>query len=176
MIWRGTATAAYKVHQPAFGKFFNNDCHGFRRFVIFPKLIGQACIRINKCISVGGGGKLVQPGTDLLCSQGTIESYCGQVCMANGMPKSLHRLSGKSPAAGISDGARYKNRYIPVLFFQQFTNGIQGGFAVQGIKNRFNQKKIHASFRKPSRLVVIGIFELVKIYIPKTWVINTGAQ
>ena len=76
--------------------------------------------------------------------------------------KGFGGLSGKRAAGRIGNGAGDHQRQVNAQRLQLLFHRIDGRFGIQGIKYRFNQDQIHATFHQRPGGFAIGGHQLVK--------------
>ena len=142
---RAAATAG-DVEESAFSKFADTFRHGFWRIIISAILIRQTSVRIDANRNVGERRDILNVGPQVLRAEGTIEPHAERMCMAYRCPKCRGCLAGQGPPGCIRDRAGDHHGKTIADFMKVTFRRIDRRFAVQRIKNCFDQQYVGAAF------------------------------
>lgn len=111
---------------------------------------------------LGSLANIVNKGSHLICSQGTIETNGHGMAMLHRNNKGLSSLSTERTSRHIDDCSRNKDRRLAIALGEAEIDGEKCSLGVEGIENGLNQENVGASVQKTPCLLLVGINQLVK--------------
>ena len=178
MIWGRPAAAADNV-QPAVprpslelrGKAFRRLGKTGRR-----QRIGQPGVRIRAYVSVGAMRELFDVRLHLAGPERAVQSHHERIRVGDRRQKRFDRLPAQDSPGAIGHRSGNDKRNSPAQFFEQFGNGRDRCFCIQGVENSFDHQQIYAALQQSGSLFAVAFSNLIERDRAKTGIVYIGRQ
>ena len=169
MIRVRAAAAPGNVEQPFICEGPEDRAHLLRGLFVTPQFIRQTGVGVGGDPAGGFAGEFGNVRLHLRCAQCAVEPDGKEIRRVHHRDeKRLHILPREQSAGCIGKraGDHHRDRFAAPFLFE-FGDGVDGGFGVEGVKNRFDEQHISPPVQQPRGSFMVGVCQFKKSQFPE---------